>query len=146
MYYLGIDPGKKGGIALLHDTDIHGSWDFDKDVLLYVAESLSTVEEASRCCLERVHAMPKQGSVSMFTFGTGYGWIMGVLDAFEISYQTIEPRKWKAEFGLNSDKAKSIDVCRQLFPAADLIPKGCRTPHDGIAEALLMAEYARRKL
>ena len=82
----------------------------------------------------------------MFTFGQSYGWIMGVLDAFEISYQTIEPRKWKAEFGLNSDKAKSIDVARQLFPTATLVPKGCRTPHDGIAEALLMAEYCRRKL
>lgn len=146
MFYLGIDPGKKGGIALLHDTDIVGQWDFDKDVLLHVADTLAHEHEANRCCLERVHAMPKQGSVSMFTFGTGYGWIMGVLDAFEISYQTVEPRRWKTEFGLNSDKAKSIDVCRKLFPAALLVPNGCRTPHDGIAEAILMAEYARRKL
>jgi len=146
VYYLGIDPGKKGGIALLHDTGIEGCWDFDKDVLLTMTEFLSREHEASRCCLERVHAMPNQGSVSMFTFGQGYGWILGVLDAFNISYQTIEPRRWKAEFGLNSDKAKSIEVCKNLFPGVSLVPHGCRTPHDGIAEALLMAEFARRKL
>jgi len=146
VFYLGIDPGKKGGIALLRDTQLIEARDFDKDLLLSITDSLSREHEASRCCLERVHAMPKQGSVSMFTFGQGYGWIMGVLDAFEISYQTIEPRKWKAEFGLNSDKAQSIDICRKLFPAATLVPNGCRAPHDGIAEAILMAEYARRKL
>ena len=83
----------------------------------------------------------------MFHFGVIFGWLKGVLDLGEISYQEIRPQTWKKEFGLNSDKKKSIDVCRQLFPDVELkrTPK-CRIPHDGIAESLLMAEYARRKL
>ena len=146
MYYLGVDPGKKGGIALLHNTELELAVDFDKARFLDVLSFLSRERETTRSCVEKVHAMPKQGSVSMFTFGQSFGWILGALDASEISYQLIEPRRWKAEFGLNSDKTRSIEVAKQLFPAAYLIPKGCRTPHDGIAEALLMAEYARRKL
>lgn len=89
--------------------------------------------------------MPKQGSVSMFTFGENYGWLKGVLDMAEISYQEIAPQTWKKEFNLNSDKAKSIEVARQLFPKVNFTPAGCRKPSDGMAEALLMAEYARRK-
>ena len=146
MYYLGIDVGAKGGIALLHGSELEIAVDFSKERMMDILSFLTREQEATRSCVERVHAMPHQGSVSMFTFGQSFGWILGALDVAEISYQLIEPRKWKAEFGLNSDKAKSIEVARQLFPAAALIPKGCKKPHDGIAEALLMAEFARRKL
>lgn len=146
MYYLGIDPGAKGGIALLHGSELEIAVDFSKERLLDVLSFLSREQEATRACVERVHSLPRQGVKSTFSFGQSYGWILGALDASEISYQTIEPRRWKGEFALNSDKAKSIEVARQLFPAAALVPKGCKKEHDGIAEALLMAEYARRKL
>lgn len=145
-YYLGIDPGAKGGFALLHDTTLEFAYDFDKGKFLDIVTTLAKEQEATRCCLERVHAMPNQGSVSMFSFGESYGWLRGVLEACEVSYQTVEPRKWKAEFGLNSDKNKSIEVAKQLFPSIQLIPPGCRKPHDGIAESAILAEYARRKL
>lgn len=146
MFYLGVDVGAKGGIALLHNTDLELAIDFDKTKFLDVVSFLSREQEATRACIERVHAMPHQGSVSMFSFGQSYGWILGALDASEISYQTIEPRRWKAEYSLNSDKQRSITVAQQLFPSAQLTPKGCRKPHDGIAESILLAEYCRRKL
>jgi len=146
LYYIGIDPGAKGGFAVMHNTDLELVFDFDKASFLDIVTSLAKEQEATRCCVERVHAMPGQGSVSMFSFGQNFGWILGVLEACEISYQLIEPRKWKAEYGLNSDKQKSIEVCRQLFPKAELIPKGCRVPRDGRAESILLCEYARRKL
>jgi crossover junction endodeoxyribonuclease RuvC len=99
------------------------------------------------CCLEKVGAMPGQGVTSMFNFGVSYGYIKGVLEANRIPYQEIPPQRWKKEFGLNSDKAASVEVCRKLFPDVNLLatPR-CRKPHDGMAEALLLAEYARRKL
>jgi hypothetical protein len=51
------------------------------------------------------------------------------------------------EFRLNSDKENSIEVCKKLFPQVNLLatPR-CKKEHDGIAEALLMAEYTRRNL
>lgn len=146
MYYVGIDPGANGGFAILHDSEIEFYSVFDKQEFLNAMYSLSRRQENTRVCIEKVHSMPKQGSVSMFNFGVSYGWLKGVLDAYEISYQEIPPQTWKKEFGLNSKKEKSIEVCKQLFPAANLVPHNHRTAHDGIAESLLMAEYARRKL
>jgi crossover junction endodeoxyribonuclease RuvC len=146
MYYLGIDPGLKGGFAVLHDSEIQTYQKFDKQQFLNVCFFLSKQQEKTRGCVEKVHAMPKQGAVSMFTFGEGYGWLKGVLDAFEISYQEIPPQTWKKEFGLNSKKELSIEVAKQLFPEANLVPHGSKKESDGIAESLLMSEYARRKL
>lgn len=146
MYYLGVDPGAHGGFAILKDNEIESYFLFDKQTFLNAMFCLSRKQERTMCCIEKVHAMPKQGSVSMFNFGVNFGWLKGVLDAYEIPYQEIPPQTWKKEFGLNSKKERSIEVCQQLFPEANLVPHNHRTAHDGIAESLLMAEYARRKL
>jgi crossover junction endodeoxyribonuclease RuvC len=144
MVYVGVDPGAKGGIAVIN-ADGFLVYPYSDSQLLKVAASLT--DEDARCCLEQVHAMPRQGVSSTFKFGMSYGFIKGVLESFGISYQEIPPQRWKKEFGLNSDKAASIEVCRRLFPSAVLrASERCRTDNDGMAEALLMAEYARRKL
>jgi crossover junction endodeoxyribonuclease RuvC len=146
MYYIGLDPGLKGAYAIIRKGDLQACGDFDKPTIISLFNAIAHMPEGAICCLEKVHAMPKQGSVSMFTFGENYGWLKGVLDAFHIPFQEIPPQTWKKEFGLNSDKVKSVEVCRQLFPKAELIPPNCRKPHDGIAEAILMGLYAQRKM
>lgn len=148
--FVGIDPGKKGGIAVIDiKDDFVSSVPYDNKELIDLCREISFSGKTDHivCCLEKVGAMPKQGVVSMFTFGQGVGYIKGVLESFRIPYQEISPQKWKKEFGLNSDKSASAEVCGKLFPETCLLstPK-CRKPHDGMSEALLMAEYARRKL
>lgn len=147
MIYLGIDPGKKGAIATLYDNGKVVVVPFSGENLRNRLRLLSSDGEPIRCCLEQVHAMPKQGVTSTFTFGEGFGYIKGMLEAFEIPYQEIPPQKWKKEFGLTNNKAKSIEVCKRLFPAVSLLPtERSRVNNDGMAEAVLMAEYARRKM
>ena len=149
--FIGIDPGKSGGIAHIHAINSHiETVPYSNEALLQILEDIyygASDCQSIICCLEKVGAMPGQGVVSMFNFGQSVGYIKGVLEAFRIPYQEITPQKWKKEFGLNSDKAKSAEVCRKLFPDINLLatPR-CKKPHDGMAEALLMAEYARRKL
>ena len=146
--FIGIDPGKKGGIAAIDvDNDFSFTEPYSNEALITLLESVSKNNREAVCCLEKVGARPGQGVVSMFSFGQSVGYIKGVLEAFRIPYQEITPQKWKGEFGLNSEKAASAEVCRKLFPDISLLetPK-CKKPHDGMAEALLMAEYARRKL
>lgn len=144
--FIGIDPGKSGGIAYIDTKDNVSGTEPYSDTALIDLCILAQYSEVI-CCLEKVGAMPGQGVVSMFSFGKSVGYIKGVLESFRIPYQEITPQKWKREFGLTSDKAASAEVCRKLFPDVCLLatPR-CKKPHDGMAEALLMAEYARRKL
>ena len=149
-FFLGIDPGKNGGVAYIDTKDgVIGTEAYDVKKLVDLCREIYHGNDARRtvCCLEKVGARPGQGVVSMFNFGQSVGYIKGVLESFGIPYQEITPQKWKKEFGLASDKALSVEVCRKLFPDIGLLatPK-CKKPHDGMAEALLMAEYARRKL
>lgn len=141
MICIGIDPGKKGALALIRPEET-SVCRFDREA--YREMLLSVSEDKCVCALEHVGAMPGQGVTSMFSFGENFGWIQGVLDAFQIPYELVRPQKWKKEFSVTADKNSSIAVCQRLFPNVNLIPPKCRVPHDGSAEALLLAEYARR--
>ena len=147
MIYIGIDPGKNGGIAFI-DT-FQQSYDvyvFSEETLLKKLYRFSKYKTDSiKCVLEKVNAMPGQGVVSMFNFGQNYGFIQGVLKAYGIPYELVTPQKWKKEFSCTSDKNTSIEVCKRLFPNVNLkATERCKKDHDGIAEALLIAEYGRR--
>lgn len=142
--YIGIDPGKSGALAVIYPDGSVETVPFDA---VQYSKKLSELRyEDCVCCVEKVGAMPGQGVVSMFNFGHNFGFIEGVLGAIGMPYQLVPPQTWKKEFSLSSDKAKSIEVCQKLFPNVSLLatPRS-RKPNDGIAEALLLAEYARRK-
>lgn len=147
MIYIGIDPGKSGAMAVIDGVgNIIALTPFDMEEYRRVLTNLPLGDNAI-CCLEKVGAMPNQGVSSTFSFGENYGFIQGMLFAFYIPYQLVTPRKWKSAFSLNAEKADSIRVCKQLFPSANLKRTDrCKTDHDGMAEALLMAEYAKRYL
>ena len=147
MIYVGVDPGKKGGYAVI---DAYGApyvrpWDDGEFVHDMCVISGDMEPRELVACVEKVGAMHGQGVRSMFTFGKSAGFIEGALAALGIGYQLIPPKTWKAEFGLNSDKAASIEVCKRLFPGVNLLPsEKCQKDSDGMAEALLLACYAKR--
>lgn len=147
MTYIGIDPGKKGGFAFIFDRQgkqIAFPWD-SGDFVQWMKE-IKFGDSDCVACLEHVSAMPGQGVTSMFTFGENFGFIKGVLTAFGIPFELVRPQKWKKEFSITSDKNTSIEVCKRLFPDVSLLPSSLsKKDSDGMAEALLMAEYARRK-
>lgn len=144
MIYIGIDPGKDGAMAIIESESVHVI-PFDQDGYRDALSGLSP--GVYRCCLERVNAMPGQGVTSMFKFGENFGLIQGLLTAYAIPYELVTPQKWKREFGVTGDKNSSVAVCRRLFPEVSLRKtEKCRKDHDGMAEALLMAEYARRRM
>ena len=147
MIYIGIDPGKNGGIAKINtDNGFVKTVTFSEESLISELEGYFMFDKSPlRCVLEKVNAMPRQGVVSMFNFGQNYGFIQGVLKAYSIPYELVTPQKWKKEFSCTSDKNTSIEVCKRLFPNVNLkATDRCKKDHDGIAEALLIAEYGRR--
>lgn len=148
MIAIGIDPGKSGAMAVI--TTDENNKPFRIRVIPFEETAYrdliaTCVDARVVCCLEKVGAMPGQGVVSMFNFGRNLGLIEGLLQANKIAYQLVPPQTWKKEFTLSSDKQSSIDVCKRLFPHTNLLatPRS-RKESDGMAEALLMAEYARR--
>ena len=146
MYFLGVDPGASGAFALLEETKVCSLSFFDKEVFIGMLDFLSHEQVKTRCCLERVHAMPKQGTVSMFHFGENFGWLQGAMDMAGIEYSLVNPQTWKKEFRLSQNKEDSISAAKELFPGINLAPGKRRVDNDNLAEALLMAEYARRML
>ena len=160
MIYIGIDPGAKGALALVgYDDRLDALGDkfnklrngpviipFDKGKYMDTLRDLKCADVPCICCIEQVHALHGNGVTSSFEFGKSFGWLLGVLDAFQIPYQPITPQKWKREFGLTSDKSKSIEVCKRLYPNLSLLrTERSRKEDDNCAEAVLLMLYAKRK-
>lgn len=147
MTYIGCDPGKSGALAVIWSNGNVDVATFRDDVYRDILWDAAGTGDEVRCCLERVGAMPGQGVNSMFHFGENYGFIQGLLTAYSIPYELVTPNKWKKEFQVTGDKNSSIDVCKRLFPGVSLRRTDrCRKDDDGMAEALLLAEYAKRRL
>nr|DAI40751.1 MAG TPA: HOLLIDAY JUNCTION RESOLVASE [Caudoviricetes sp.] len=146
MTYIGIDPGKDGALAVIIDSGKASIVPFDQDAYRLVLRQfcMQARMAQARAVLEHVGAMPGQGVTSMFSFGENFGYIKGLLEAFEIPYELVRPQRWKKEYGI-SGKNQSVEVCKRLFPGVSLRrTERCKKDHDGMAEALLMAEFARR--
>lgn len=149
MIYIGVDVGAKGGMAAIDENNqIIMLLTMSRENLVEFANELKSRNEPMIACVEKVGAMPNQGVTSMFSFGKSAGFIEGVFESFKIPYELIPPQKWKKEFGLiNKDKNGSINICKNLFPEVNLLPTSrCRKESDGLAESLLMAMYAKRRL
>lgn len=152
MIYIGIDVGAKGGISAINEhSEVLFSVPMSRENLVDKMNQVNFWRTEWNCgaiaCVEKVGAMPGQGVTGMFNFGKGAGYIEGVLETLQIPYQLIPPQRWKKEFGLiHKGKKDSIETCRRLFPVVNLLPtERCRKESDGLAESLIMAEFAKRK-
>jgi len=162
MIYVGIDPGLSGAVAVidhkgnmvaLDDTPTLTVKKAKGHKRVYVeSQMVSILERLSKNVrlvgIENVHAMPGQGVTSMFSMGSGFGLWLGILAALRMPYEKIEPAKWKREMGITSgsDKSASIVCASHLFPTASFRKdRGRVDTMDGRADALLLAEWLRRK-
>jgi hypothetical protein len=114
---------------------------------------------------ETVHAMPRQGGVSNFTFGYGAGVIAGIAYALGFDYHTVSPQSWKKHYPevfknqeLNNMRAtlkilkdknkqnfsakikklaktKTINYVNQKYPNLSV-------KSDGIADSIMIGIYA----
>lgn len=145
--FIGIDPGQSGGIAIRDDNGLVETYAFTAMTERDIAELLSDLKARSDSPLamvESVHSFPGQGVSSTFTFGQSYGFLRGLLAGLGIAFEQVSPGKWQKEMGCpvrgkgtktekkNATKARA----QQLFPQV-------RLTH-AVADALLIAEYARR--
>lgn len=166
--FIGIDPGLDGYIVVIEEgkeiefnpmPTIKGKGSKRYIDICFMTEILEKHSEywAALAVVENQQAMPSQGSASGFKTGLGFGVLLGALAALHIPIEVVSARTWKKSMGLTSagttkeekrahTKQQSIQTAQRLFPAVDLRASSrCKIPHDGKAEALLLAEYARRR-
>lgn len=156
IHILGIDPGLTGAIAAitsagnieLHDCPILSigkKHNCNPAAMAAILRGYQNSSEGLLVGIEKVHSMPGQGVASTFCFGEGYGVWLGILAALNICHELITPQAWKKSMmdGQVKDKDASRLVALRLFPEVGEQLKLKR--HHGRADALLIAEYLRRK-
>jgi len=69
-----------------------------------------------------------------------FGVALSLADRLLCPTHLVTPQIWKKSMGLTADKRTSLKMARELWPNAPLN----RQKDNGRAEALLIAEWARR--
>lgn len=151
----GIDPGKDGGYAeLCLDGKLRFAMTLEQGLNYLLGLPHGSLANRFIWC-ERAQVMhingKKQSSTSSFTYGTGYGEILGILRALNLRHQLVRPADWTRVIHAgtkDSDvpKARSLEAAQRLFPGETWLIDKRRKPHDGLFEAALIAEYGRRML
>ena len=141
--YIGIDPGKNGGIGIIFD-DLAYCKKCPATVSEMAEEIKACIEIApdiqKQAIIESVHSMPGQGVRSVFTFGEGYGKWLGILAAHKIPYTQVTPQKWMKFYGSLSKEKKERKnqlkhLAQQRFPEIKITL--------ATADAILLANYLK---
>lgn len=149
---IGIDPGEKGGIAVLDDAgrviDVTKMPATPQDILHYLNEQYKLAESEGCpivCYMEKVgQGMPGQSSKATATFARHCGHLDMVLLALGIPTNTITPNVWEKSYQLGSSKGFSKTQWKNKLKAKaqQMFPKVKMTL--AICDALLLAEYGRK--
>lgn len=159
--WIGADPGAEGALALYSEGPgernvrveaVDMPWrkgeGLDYWTLAAILRNWVDSFEVRGVTIERVHAMPKQGVTSSFSFGDSFGALKQAVASAGMTYTLVQPGTWKAIYGLRGgreNKEGSVLKAIELFPRikSELYgPKG--GIKDGRAEAVLLAHYGSR--
>lgn len=154
MIILGADPGIHGGLTWLEMTprlrrvlfscrmpQLPDNEAVDAKTII----GLMHTHPPDGIVLERVHAFPRQGVSSMFTFGTQFGGLRAALQIGaadrHIPVTLVSPATWYRHLGLSADTPRATQGwCKEHLP--DLfrfLPPRCRLIPDGMADSAAIA-------
>ena len=148
--WIGIDPGKSGAMAVIRrDEALRPTLVPYTGPLCYVSNFYGLAAYGVRIVVERLFARPGKLSSAKANFELGrcMGELETMLSMCGIPFQEVTPQAWQKEFGISGDKQTHVDCAKRLFPGVSLKrSEKCVKDFDGFADALLMAEYARRHM
>ncbi|MEA3272439.1 MAG: hypothetical protein U9P90_02120 [Patescibacteria group bacterium] len=142
-YYIGIDPGVTGAIAVLSDDQAMQVFDFQRDNprrLLQIYKGLNTPNTIA--CIENIITIPGAGREKLYESFYQHKFC---LDYFGIQHKTVYPLTWKKEFNLskkNKTKEDSYNLALSLFDNSSKFLRAKTKDHNR-AEALLIAKYCQ---
>lgn len=158
-FFLGVDPGRKGAFVLIDGNQtIIAIEDMPLEqgaitahAIYSVYKKLITPEIKPFTVIEKPHSRPTDAHNAIATYHYESG-ILNLAEAFRVPILWVQPAIWTKHmhegFPRNlSAKQRSYRCFRSLFPQAhdseDFMRNG--RYHDGRIDALLIAEYARRR-
>jgi len=149
---LGIDCGASGALAFF--DHVAGTLDvidmpvvqvkrgakLKTEISPQMLAALIRARNPTSATVEKVGAMPGQGTSSMFQFGRGVGVIEGVLAALQIPTSYVTPQVWQKAVQMRDGKDGARARAAELFPAyAQMF---ARKKDDGRADAALIAWWS----
>lgn len=167
MIVCGVDPGKTGGLAIIEDGGVRvapmpivpakggkGRDEYDVRALVRFFDSLGYKARGDvHVLIERLHPMPmlKGGTIANYNRGASTHLLIGICAALGQPYTLVLPQVWQRAMLAGTSgadtKQRSVLAAQRLFPGVSLLPtERSRKPSDGLADALLIAEYGRRQL
>ena len=145
--FIGIDPGKNGGVTVINDMPNYESViafrcpDSPSKMAYSLMATIPTEisYENVLVMVEHVHAMPKNGVVSMFSFGQNLGQWEGILGAFELDVKYSGPRVWMKHYDCKPNMSKK-ERKRYLRGLAEKLFPNIKMTFN-ISDAMLIANY-----
>lgn len=108
MIFVGVDPGKNGAVAAVDSSGtiigisrfVHA--ETEGRIALVILDFVAELDpdQIKAATIERVGAMPRQGVVSMFTFGRVYGEAWSGLLASQCRVFAVTPSTWQRDLQL----------------------------------------------
>lgn len=172
--FVGVDVGANGGMACIRPerTWLYSfakgtpqeatRWLVDQCV-----DRCLAWDDKPTVLVEKVGATPQMGTTSAFSFGRSFGLVEGILTGAGIAFDYVTPAKWQGALGLrekgrrarasgetrgstdSQKKRRHREMAQRLYPDPSILigpdgKPGARITN-AVADALLMAEYAKRR-
>jgi len=154
---VGIDPGLRGAIVVMETES-----GFVTDRIMLSDEILTTYRYLHTLkkryptlfvALEKPQVIKGRSSlVGSFTMGRNFGALEAAIRLLYVPCQIIPPQTWTSEMHKGADgpgpKEKSLSIAKRLWPWEKFVfnEEKQRKPHDGIVDAMLIAEFVRRRI
>ena len=146
--YIGIDPGKSGGIMIIDETGKASAYKcpekvFDMSVLFKISIG-DTPPDNVKLLMERVWARPSNATRAAFTYGVNYGQWLGVAASHEIKMYTTLPNNWIKWIGCPkalpvADRKRWLkEKAKELYPSLKKVT--LKT-----ADSILITHYAKEE-
>jgi hypothetical protein len=109
--YIGIDPGKNGGMAAIRPGGMvnYIPMPDNESAILHWLSMIKPIPRMTQfvAVLESVSASRGMGVVSAFTFGKGFGRLQMALTALNIPFECIRPHTWQQALGVE-ERVKGV--------------------------------------
>ena len=156
MIFIGVDPGVHGAIAHLEEPQQLEVYPMpligDKEYDIQQIKKIITPQVGKNyyAAIERQHCMPGEGLPRTFKTGFGYGGLLYMFAALNISHGIVDAKTWqsrifKGQPSKQDTKVSSGIIATRLYPNVNFrISERARTIADGMTDAACIATYAQR--